>query len=185
MACRSLILTTLLVACSSASASTEVMSSSYAGQESREIKALSAEEVQGYLSGKGMGLAKAAELNGLPGPSHVVALSAKLGLTAEQEVATRRLFSSMEANAISFGRQLVAEERHLDGLFATKAITPEELTSSLTRIGALQAKVRGAHLEAHIAQTKLLSPEQVALYMRLRGYSANQDINTHSRRHHQ
>ena len=39
MACRSLIVATLLIACSSASASTEAMSSSYAGQESREIKA--------------------------------------------------------------------------------------------------------------------------------------------------
>jgi hypothetical protein len=38
-------------------------SSPYVGQEGRKIKALSEEEVQGYLSGSGMGLAKAAELN--------------------------------------------------------------------------------------------------------------------------
>lgn len=37
---------------------------SYAGQEQREIKSLSAEDVQSLLTGKGMGLAKAAELNG-------------------------------------------------------------------------------------------------------------------------
>jgi hypothetical protein len=33
----------------------------YAGRQSRHIKALSEEEVKGYLSGAGMGLAKAAE----------------------------------------------------------------------------------------------------------------------------
>jgi len=37
-----------------------------AEQETREIKALSTEEVDGYLKGEGMGLAKAAELNGFP-----------------------------------------------------------------------------------------------------------------------
>ena len=42
--------------------------SPYAGQESREIKSLSPAEVDGYLAGAGMGFAKAAELNGYPGP---------------------------------------------------------------------------------------------------------------------
>jgi hypothetical protein len=41
--------------------------SPYAGQEKREIKALSAEDIEGYLTGQGMGFAKAAELNHYPG----------------------------------------------------------------------------------------------------------------------
>ncbi|MGH7485986.1 MAG: hypothetical protein ACREMY_10365, partial [bacterium] len=44
----------------------------YAGQQSREIKALSQEEAAGLLAGKGMGFAKAAELNGFAGPAHVL-----------------------------------------------------------------------------------------------------------------
>jgi hypothetical protein len=36
--------------------------SQYAGEESREIKALTTQEVEGYLHGMGMGLSKAAEL---------------------------------------------------------------------------------------------------------------------------
>ena len=157
--------------------------SSYAGQESREVKALSPEDVQAYLSGKGMGLAKAAELKGCPGPSHVLALSAQLGLTPEQQKQTEALFASMEANAVSVGAPLVEEERKLDRLFATKSITPELLASSLERIAQLQAKVRTAHLEAHLAQVRILSPEQVALYMQLRGYSSNEPILHHE--HHQ
>jgi hypothetical protein len=62
--------------------------SPYVGQESREIKALSPQEISDYLSGKGMGLAKAAELNGYPGPAHVIELAAELELTPEQKTKT-------------------------------------------------------------------------------------------------
>ena len=41
--------------------------SPYTGQDKREIRALSKEEVHGYLSGDGMGFAKTAELNHYPG----------------------------------------------------------------------------------------------------------------------
>jgi len=43
--------------------------SPYAGSENREIKALSTDEIASYLQGKGMGFAKAAELNHHPGPA--------------------------------------------------------------------------------------------------------------------
>jgi hypothetical protein len=42
----------------------------YAGQQTRAIKALSSQEEQDLRLGRGMGLAKAAELNGYPGPMH-------------------------------------------------------------------------------------------------------------------
>lgn len=148
--------------------------SAYAGQESRAIKAMAPEDVEAYLSGKGMGLARAAELNGYPGPSHALALSSELGLTSEQRQLTQALFATMEATAIKLGRALVEEERNLDKLFATKAITPVLLSQSLSQIGQLQAKVREAHLEAHLAQARILTPEQIGRYMQLRGYSTVQ-----------
>ena len=46
--------------------------SPYAGQEVRRIKSLSAERVADLLAGRGAGYAKAAELNGVPGPVHVL-----------------------------------------------------------------------------------------------------------------
>jgi hypothetical protein len=54
---------------------------SYAGQQTRAIKALSSEDIAALRNGEGMGMAKAAELNGYPGPAHVLALAAQLGLT--------------------------------------------------------------------------------------------------------
>ena len=50
--------------------------SPYTGLEERDIKALSAEQVAGYLAGDGMGFALPAELNHYPGPKHVLDLSA-------------------------------------------------------------------------------------------------------------
>ena len=55
--------------------------SDYSGQQSREIKSLSSQEVQGYLAGQGMGFSKAAELNHYPGPKHVLELQTKLNLS--------------------------------------------------------------------------------------------------------
>lgn len=155
---------------------------SYAGQESREVKALSPEDIQAYSSGKGMGFAKAAEFNGYPGPSHVLALSEQLKLTPEQKMQTKILFESMEKNAINFGLPLVEEERKLDQLFSSKTITPNLLSSSLEHIAQLQAKLRTTHLEAHLAQVRILTPEQVALYAQLRGYTSNTP--THGHGHH-
>ena len=158
--------------------------SPYSGQESRETKALSSEDIQAYLSGKGLGLAKAAELNGYPGPSHVLALASELGLTADQKQRTESLFKSMESKAISLGRPLVEEERKLDRMFAEKRITQESLDQSLTRIGELQAQVRRAHLEAHLAQAEILTLAQVSKYMMLRGYTNTPGIEGHAGHKH-
>jgi hypothetical protein len=147
-----------------------VTPSPYAGQEAREIKSLSSSEQADLLAGKGMGLAKAAELNGYPGPAHVLQLAAELALSAEQRARTEALFAAMEQRAQTLGRRLVDEERALDALFASRQITPQRLSESLDRIGALQAQVRAAHLDAHLEQVRILSDEQTRRYMALRGY---------------
>ena len=47
----------------------------YAGYQQRPIKALSEQQIADLRAGRGMGLALAAELNGYPGPVHVLALA--------------------------------------------------------------------------------------------------------------
>jgi Spy/CpxP family protein refolding chaperone len=155
------------------SATSVIAASPYAGEQSREIKALSADDIAGLRAGKGMGYAKAAELNGFAGPAHVLELADALGLTPEQRARTEALFASMSAKASARGRALVDKERELDALFASRTVTPERLASSLQAIGALQAQVRQAHLEAHLAQVQILTAEQNARYAELRGYGRN------------
>lgn len=151
----------------------EPVRSPYAGEQLREIKALSSKEVQDLLAGRGMGLAKSAELNHYPGPAHVLELAERLDLSAEQKASTKSLFDAMEARARALGKALVEREAELDRLFASRRVSSATLASSLAEISKLQGELRRAHLEAHLAQTDLLTPEQVASYAELRGYGAS------------
>ena len=145
--------------------------SAYAGQEARDVKALSPDEISGLLAGKGMGFAKAAELNGYPGPLHVLEQAAKLDLSEQQRRDTEALFASMQAKAKTLGGDLVEAERRLDRMFQDNSITADSLNEALATIGRLQAQLRSVHLAAHLAQRRILSPEQSAMYMRLQGYA--------------
>jgi Spy/CpxP family protein refolding chaperone len=144
--------------------------SHYAGLETRDIKALSASEVEGFRSGRGMSLALAAELNGYPGPLHVLELADRLALTDTQRAATQALFQRMKSDAVAAGEAFISTERELDRLFASKAATEDQLNAALLRVAQAQARLRGTHLQAHLEQVRILTPQQVALYGRLRGY---------------
>lgn len=146
--------------------------SSYGGQETREIKALSQSEIEGYLEGNGMGFAKAAELNHFPGPKHVLELSDQLALTPEQKEKTEDNFELMKEEAVSLGRELIDSETELDRLFSNEGIINNRLESRLAEIGKLQAKLRFVHLNAHLKQKEILTPHQVMLYDELRGYKS-------------
>ncbi|HZF25743.1 MAG TPA: Spy/CpxP family protein refolding chaperone [Steroidobacteraceae bacterium] len=156
--------------------------SPYVAQQTRDIKSLSAADIDAYLSGKGMGLARAAELNGYAGPAHVLELASQLTLTPTQRVDSQALFDSMQERARALGRELVDEERTLDGLFANGTVTPQLLENSLARIASLQARLRGTHLEAHLAQASILTPEQNAHYAQLRGYGGAPEHGDHGGR---
>jgi hypothetical protein len=144
--------------------------SPYAGQQSRPIKALSDEEVAALRGGEGMGLAKAAELNGYPGPRHTLDLVGELGLSEVQLRQVRAVYDRMSAAARSLGAALIEREASLDRLFAAGEITPERLAAETAAIGEVQARLRAAHLLAHLETRAVLSPDQVARYNRLRGY---------------
>ena len=155
--------------------------SAYMGEESRDVKSLAPQEISDYLSGKGMGFAKAAELNGYPGPAHVLELAAELGLTREQKLQSEALFTRMHVRAIALGQEIVSEERALDRLFASHTVTSENLGERMERIGRLQGEVREVHLAAHIEQTALLTPAQIEQYRRLRGYHTAGEHGMHHR----
>jgi hypothetical protein len=145
--------------------------SAYAGLEHADIKALSADEQATLLEGKGMGFAKAAELNGYPGPAHVLALSAELGLSEQQVERTRELFARMQKEARADGAALIEAERALDRLYAARTATVAKVNEQLARIEATRAHLRGVHLNAHLEQNGLLNAAQIARYSQLRGYS--------------
>ena len=110
----------------------------YAGMQARAIKALSTEQVADLKAGRGMSLALAAELNGYPGPRHVLELGDQLGLTDQQRADVQRLFDAMTAEAIPLGEKLIAQEAELNALFARRVVTATSLGAATAAIGAIQ-----------------------------------------------
>jgi Spy/CpxP family protein refolding chaperone len=147
--------------------------SQYIGQEERDIKSLSAEDLEQLKSGKGWGLAKVAELNGMPGPIHILQMKDKISLTARQERSIRALYEKMKSEAIPLGEEIIRLERHLNDAFANKNVDDASLKNRLLRISSVTAELRYVHLKAHLDTPAILTPRQLSLYNELRGYSGN------------
>jgi Spy/CpxP family protein refolding chaperone len=143
----------------------------YSGMQARDIKALSPQQMEDLRAGRGMGLALAAELNGFPGPSHVLELADALMLSPAVRERTRALLAAMKDEAVPLGQRLIAEEAALDRDFATSRIDDAGLRRRLEEIAGLQAELRYTHLKYHLTMRALLTPEQIASYDRLRGYA--------------
>lgn len=147
----------------------------YAGQQKRAIKSLSDQDVTDLLQGQGMGLAKAAELNGYPGPAHVLEHADALALTDQQRTATTALLHAHKDAARKLGAALIASEEALDEAFKTGTIHPARLSALTGEIGQRQARLREEHLRTHLAQTALLHSDQIQRYSALRGYAAGSE----------
>ena len=152
----------------------------YAGMEQRAVKALSDQEIADLRAGRGMGLALPAELNGYPGPAHVLENADALALTANQRARTQALFDAMKAEAVPVGERLIEQERTLDRLFADRRIDNVSLEGITREIGLTEAQLRQTHLKYHLAMMDVLSSSQVEAYLKLRGYGGmNGDMQHH------
>jgi hypothetical protein len=158
-------------------------SSPYVGMQSRPIKALSDQQMSDLKGGRGMSLALAAELNGYPGPLHLLELADQIGLSAQQRAGIKRLFDSMKAEAVSLGETLLAQEAELDRQFAERTVTAESLQTATAAIGQTQASLRNTHLKYHLATVPLLSAQQMHRYAQLRGYATQAEPGQRSKPH--
>jgi Spy/CpxP family protein refolding chaperone len=142
----------------------------YGGLQQREIKALGNQQIDDLRAGRGMGLALAAELNGYPGPMHVLELADRLDLAPQQRDRIQEFFVSMKAEAMAAGERLIEDEAALDRAFAGGTIDERQLRALTERIGQSQAALRAVHLKYHLTTADLLSDDQKSRYGALRGY---------------
>ena len=151
------------------------LTSPYRDQAAREIRALTQQEIADFRDGHGMGLARAAELNGYPGPRHVLdaARAGQLPLTAAQLRTVQGLFDSMAQHAQRLGGQILREEQSLEGEFRTGRINEADLRARVARIATLQGQLRAVHLRTHLETRAALTGQQVRRYNELRGYSGD------------
>lgn len=157
----------------------------YAGQERRQIKALSPEQISDLRAGRGMGLALVAELNGYPGPVHVLELAKHLSLTPEQHARVQALYQAMKSEAAPLGERVITQEAALDRQFADRTVTPESLAAAIAEIGNTQAALRLTHLKYHLTTAEILETAQIARYLELRGYEKPGGAGQHQQgKHH-
>ena len=146
-------------------------SSTYVGLETRALKALSDNQKDDLKAGRGMRLALAAELNGYPGPLHVLELADKLMLSQKQRAQMQALIHAMKQETIAIGEGVIAAETTLDRLFAEKRADAASLSQAMKTVAHTQGRLREAHLRYHLDTRNALTPEQTASYARLRGYT--------------
>jgi Spy/CpxP family protein refolding chaperone len=144
--------------------------SPYSEETVRQIKSLSDVDIAELMRGGGWGFAKPAELNGYPGPSHLLSMMDEIGLTQEQVHRAQSIFANMQRRAAEQGKRFVVAERELDDAFSEKTVTKDQLLSQITKSEALRSQLRFTHLAAHLEVTSILTPEQIAKYNELRGY---------------
>jgi hypothetical protein len=144
--------------------------SPYAGEQTRALKSLSEDDVAELRRGGGWGLAKAAELNGVPGPTHLLELKDAVPLNEEQVAAIGEIFATMKADAIAEGERLIAREQALENAFRARSVTDGSLRRMLAKVEESRSALRYIHLAAHLRASALLTENQIARYVELRGY---------------
>ena len=169
---RHLILALILTAVSYQSAADE-SHAPYAGLETREIATLSQSDIADLEAGRGWGFALAAELNGHPGPAHVLELAEDLDLSVDQIERMDVIFQEMQEEAVARGAEFIVAERALNAAFALGGLDASELGALVNAAGQARADLRFVHLSRHLQTLDVLTMEQVDRYNVLRGYGTD------------
>ena len=117
-------------------------------------------------------MALAAEMNGYPGPAHVLEWADALQLTPGQRHETSSLVAQMKGQARSLGEEVIQAEAALDTLFSSgRTVDDAALTDAVDKAASAHGRLRAAHLRYHVTMANLLTAEQRSRYNRLRGYT--------------
>ena len=154
-------------------------SSGYVYLLDSEIRGLDQDTIEGYLTGKGLGQALPAELNGYPGPRHTIDMAEELELTEEQLAQVQALFDDMQSAVIPLGEKYLESVAELELTFREGTTTGEYLQSQLEKITGIEAQMRYAHLSTHLATIDILSHDQIMQYNMMRGYGDGMDHEQH------
>ena len=134
--------------------------------ESQHHEYLQAER-EAIEKGEGFGMAMPADMNGYPGPKHVLDMKKELKLTATQEAAMQKLMAGMKVKALAKGKDVLLAEQRLGEYFA-QGKSEDELREETFRVASLRAELRWVHLSTHVAAKKILTAQQIAAYEKMR-----------------
>ena len=130
------------------------------------------------------GNGKTQQSSNYPGPHHVLDLKRELGVSPEQAQHIEVVFEQMQVEAKRLGQEIVQRETQLSADFARGTISEAVIQARTGDLALLYGQLRAAHLRAHLQITPLLSPEQIAKYNTLRGYTSSPGQATPSNHQH-
>ena len=116
------------------------------------------------LSGRGFGMAFAADQNGYPGPMHALELKDVLKLTPDQEARLRVLMAGMFAESRPKSAILLEAEDRLRRVFAGGRASEEDVRAATAGVERARTDVRLIHLLTHLRTRDILTEEQRRLY---------------------
>jgi hypothetical protein len=147
--------------------------SPHAASAAYEIPGLGADEIRELREGHGMGQARVAEVQGYPGPRHVLDAwgAGQLRLSPEQAARIQEIVATMAREARRIGELVLDAEGELARAFRSGAIAEGSLRARVDRIATLRGELRAVHLRAHLETRAVLDPVQIAHYTELRGYA--------------
>jgi len=128
----------------------------------------------GLLNAEGMGQAKYAEMNGYPGPKHVLDLADKLKLTDDQKKSIQSFYDEMSTRSKEIGKQVIRVEQELNDAFVQGFISEKSIRTDSEEIDRLRGKLRAVHLVAHLKTKAIMNESQIAMYKKLRSAGAEQ-----------
>lgn len=166
-----LFMTATILATSIYAAEPDHLKSQYAGQQTRLIKSLSQDDINQLTEGRGWGLAKAAELNGVPGPAHLLEMKQEIELSEAQVEKIQQLFNGMKVQAQQLGKELIRLEAELNQEFVDGSVNKDSLRKKLSAIEKVHGELRYVHLATHLETPSILSTTQIDKYNKLRGYT--------------
>lgn len=147
--------------------------SGHNGASGSEIFGLGPDEIAELRSGQGMGQARVADVQGYPGPRHVLDAekAGELQLSGEQAARVQEIYRSMASEARRLGDLVLAAEQDLALAFRNGGLDATSLAERVERVALLRGALRTVHLRAHLETRAVLDPGQIARYMALRGYA--------------
>lgn len=134
-----------------------------------KIKTLSSEQINGYLNGEEMEMARVAELNHYPGPRQILDLAEKLRLSSRQVEQVADIVERIQDEAMRLGRLIVEREEMLNKMFEADTIDQAILDQHVKEIAALQGELRFVHLSANVETRSVMTARQLQRYIELRG----------------
>ena len=143
-------------------------------------EACTAEFEQVIATGRGFGMAFAADQNGYPGPLHVLELRERLKLTADQVAKMEALMRGMFDESRPKSARLLAAEAKLRRLFADGKADDGMVRAAVADVERARSDVRLVHLLAHLRTRDLLTEEQRRAYHEARWGASSGPSTPHS-----